>query len=143
MNKLIELSPIEAQLYWPEAEKYLAKAVKNDYDSQQLRVIKGRVFAGMNTLWKIDDEEGATIAWGTTFIYTADGNTIVAQIYVATMDDLTTVTEKLGEFENWAHNKGVHYIEVVGRLGWSKPLRALGFEHNYTSLTKEVYRELH
>jgi hypothetical protein len=143
MNTLVELSSIEAQLHWPEAEEYLSQAVKNDYDSTQLRIIKGRVFAGMNTLWRIDNEEGAAIAWGTTFIYTADGNTIVAQIYVATTDDLNAIIEKFDEFENWAHVRGVHYIEVVGRLGWSKPLRALGFEHNYTSLTREVYRELH
>jgi hypothetical protein len=142
MNKLIELSPIDAQVHWPEAEEHLAKAVGNEYEEQQLRIIKGRVFAGLNTLWKVE-EEGQPVAWCTTLIYTGDGLTNIVQIQLGTSEDLKFLLDKIDEFEVWAFNHGAHYIEVVGRQGWTKPLKALGFEHNYTSLLKQVYEELH
>ena len=143
MNRLVELSIWDAQIHWPEAEVWLGQSVDTDFREEQLKVIQGRVFAGMNTLWKLEGDYGETLAWCTTMVYTSDGLHSVVQIHVATAKDLELMTEKLGEFEAWAHARKIDYIEVIGRYGWIRKLKDLDFEHNYTSLLRRVFQELH
>jgi hypothetical protein len=143
MNRLVELSALDAQYHWAEAEEWLAQASHNEYRAEQLQTLKGRVFTGMAALWRIEDEIGRTIGWAATTIYTPDGIIKVVQIDLATGGRLTDFTEHLHEFEQWAHEHGVDYIEVIGRAGWTRALAPLGFEHNFTSLLKRVYKELH
>lgn len=143
MNRLVELSVLDAQLYWNEAEAWLTEATDSEYRVEQLQMLKGRVFTGMAALWKIEGECGETRGWASTTIYTPDGITRVVQIDLATGGRLEEFTEQLDEFYRWAHSHGIDYIEVIGRHGWMRKLSPLGFEHNFTSLLKRVYKELH
>ena len=143
MSRLVELSTFDAQVYWPEAEEWLSEAAENEYREERLRVLKGRVFTGLAALWRIEDEDGKTLGWAATMIYTPDGIIKVVQIDLATGGRLEDFTERLDEFENWAHENGIDYIEVLGLVGWMRKLQPLGFEHYYTSLLKRVYGELH
>jgi hypothetical protein len=97
----------------------------------------------MAALWRIEDEAGQALGWATTTIYTPDGDTKIVQIDLATGGSIDDFTEHLHEFEQWAHSHEIDYIEVVGRYGWMRRLAPLGFEHNFTSLLKRVYKELH
>ncbi len=143
-TKMIELNQAQAILRWPIAEEYLRKALDFNHD-QELLNIKARVMAGINTLWVIEDEEGAPIAYGVTYMYSPDGIIFTVQIRLATTTNfaLEKFIEKLDEFEIWAHNQGAHYIEIAGRKGWEKIMKPHGFKHNYTSLMKRVTKELH
>lgn len=143
MNKLVEMNVMQAQLVWEEAEAHLRRAINDEDKDEALRLLKGRVFAGMNTLWRVDDEFGKVLAWGTTTLYTGDGVIVTAQISLACTRDMKLFLGNLDEFEVWAHKHGAHYIEVIGRFGWTKVLKPLGFAHNYTSLTKRIFQELH
>lgn len=140
---LREISTVEAQRIWPDAEEYLVHAV-DDIDKEEfLRNLKAKVFAGMNTLWMIEDEDGQPLAYAVTVIFTPDGITKSIQIYMATGEDLDMFTSQIDQFTVWCIKRGVDFIEVVGRKGWEKVLRPLGFSHNYTSLLKRISEELH
>lgn len=143
MNTLREISTVEAQRIWPAAEEYLIHAV-DDMDKENfLRMIKAKVFAGMNTLWVLEDENEEPIAYAITVIFTPDGISKSIQIYMATGRDLEIFTSQLDQFTVWCIKHEIDFIEVVGRKGWEKILKPLGFSHNYTSLLKRISEELH
>ena len=140
MNDLIQVKQTQVPYVWEEAEKYLVRAMQ---DERTITNTKARVFAGLDNLWAVADKDGEPLAWATTLLYTEDGVKVTAQIRLAATDDMKLFVEKMPEFERWAHEKGAHFIEVVGRKGWEKVLKSDGFTFNYTSLVKRVYKELH
>ena len=140
---LREVSTIEAQRIWGAAEEYLIHAVTDMDKEEFLRNIKAKIFAGMNTLWVLEDENEVPVAYAVTVIFTPDGISKTVQIYMATAQSLAMFTEQLDQFTVWCIKREIDFIEVVGRKGWEKVLRPLGFRHNYTSLLKRISEELH
>lgn len=143
MDKLILLDPIQAQVEWPNAAPALRRAVLHGEPDLELRTLRIRVANGLTQLWKVVDEKGKVSAWATTYLYSSNQNQQTAQITMAAADNAEDFLEMLAPFEEWAKLQGVEVIEVIGREGWKKLLRPHGFSHNYTSFTKEVYKELH
>ncbi len=139
----IELDQFEAQQVWAEAEMYLRKAVTDDDPDTYLRGVQARVFAGLVTLWKVVDEKERAVAWAISILYTVDGVSNIAQLSLGTAEDLNYFLEHDDEFVAWALQRNVEYIEVIGRKGWEKILKPLGFIHNHTSLMRHISEELH
>lgn len=143
MNRLEQIPQASVYAAWEEAEEFLGKAVASAQRAEALEHLKHRCLNGLNQLWKVKDDKGETVAWGTTTLYTPDGVNNYMQIDTASATDLTPLLERMDEFESWAISKNVHYIEVIGRLGWTRVLKSKGFIHNYTSSIKPVVKELH
>jgi len=141
---LKEASIIEAQMLWPEAEVHLREAVSEREEDPEsfLRHLKARVFAGLHTLWILEDE-GESVAYAVTVLYSPDGITNIAQIYMAQGRDLDLFLSQMDQFIAWTLRHEAHYIEVIGRKGWEKVLKPYGFTHNYTSLLRRINEELH
>lgn len=139
----IELSQFDAQEVWPEAEEYLRKAVTDDDPDETLRCVQARIFAGLSTLWKVEDEQGNAVAYAVSVLYTVSGNINYAQLSLATAKDLNYFISHEDEFIVWAIKRNVHYIEVIGRKGWERVLKPHGFTHNHTSLLKRIGAEIH
>lgn len=137
-----ELDLVEVRHYWPEAVGYLRRAVYGADPDGYLRNVQASVFAGLNTLWRIENK-GKLQAYAVTHIYTTDGISRVAQIHLLTTESMDEVLELLDYFTAWATNRGVEWIEVIGRKGWERKLRPYGFNHEYTSLMKHVIERIH
>jgi hypothetical protein len=141
MIKLKELGLSEAMEAWPTAEQFLVEAHDDDTDkADAMRVLKSKVFSGLNTLWEITDD-GRPVAYGVTIIYTPDGISKTAQVYLATSTEMDLLLDQVDQFESWAIQRGVNYLEVIGRKGWERKLKPHGFNHSYTSLVKRVNQE--
>jgi hypothetical protein len=140
--ELVEFTPAEAMLVWHEAEAYLSEAIDSNDKPAFLRGIHSKVATGVNSLWAFHENE-EVLGYAITIIYTPDGLTRTAQIYLASVIDKSNLLSQLDQFEVWAMRQDVDYIEVVGRRGWERMLKPYGFIHNYTSLTKRVTQELH
>ncbi len=140
---LKQLSQVEAMQEWPEAEDFLRHAVIDDYPERYIRNVQAFIFSGMHHLWKLVDEENKTVAYAVINVYTNDGITNVAQMYLATSKGLEEVLSHMDEFIAWTIKSKIDYIEIIGRKGWEKVLRPYGFTHNHTSLIKRVTQELH
>lgn len=144
MMELTALKQAEVGQYWPEAEQYLLTAVHASEDDPAafMRQVKARVFAGINTLWVLRDEKTIS-AYAITILYSPDGVVNIAQIALAHAKDLEILLAQMDVFVTWAIGKKLDYIEVIGRKGWEKTLKPLGFRHNYTSLLRRITEELH
>ena len=144
MEYFLESIP-EVDLYsvWPRAEEELKKAVRVGNVEVYLRDLKARIFGGMNQLWVVKDQEGEEAGFAVTMLYTPNGITATAQIYLAAGEKADALLAVLDQFEAWAVKRGINMIEIVGRKGWESVMRPYGFSHNYTSLVKEVVSEIH
>lgn len=141
MIELREMAVPEAMEAWPVAETFLIHAISDGVDKEDaMRLLKSKIFAGANSLWEIK-ENGQPVAYAVTIIYTPDGVVNTAQVYLATSWDKQILLEQLDQFEAWAIQRGVQYLEVVGRKGWERQLKPYGFQHSYTSLVKRVNQE--
>jgi hypothetical protein len=138
-----EIDQTEAPLLWREAEGFLSAAVIDSDPTNYLRNVQARIFSGLNTLWKLEDEDGKAVAYVVTVIYSPDGLHRTVQLYLATSESLQHLLVQMDQFIAWALKNKVDYIEVVGRKGWEKALRPYGFSHNHTSLIKRINEELH
>lgn len=138
-----ELNVAEAVFFWDEAESFLRDAIILQDKESFIRNVKARIFSGLHTLWKIDDIAKGTLAYAVTSIYTPDGLSKIAQIYLATTEDMEVFIQEMAQFEIWALKNDVSFIEIIGRKGWEKVLKPFGFRHNHTSLLKRIARELH
>ena len=137
-----ELNPIEVRHYWPEAELHLRRAVYGADPDGYLRNVQAACFAGINTLWRIE-ESNELLAYVVTNIYTVDGIMRVAQLHLMTATDIEELLPLLDYFEVWVQKHQVDWIEVIGRKGWERMLKPYGFKHEYTSLLKRVTKEIH
>lgn len=142
MIKAIELAPQDAYSTWPAAELYLRRAVIGLDPEGYLRNIQAKVFAGINTLWQIEDNEQVE-AYAVTGLYTMDGLKTIAQLHLMTADDMEKILPLLDQFHVWAIKHGASWLEIVGRKGWERKLRPYGYRHEYTSVMKRVNEELH
>ena len=144
MIKLRETSIIEAQLLWPNADKYLRQAISDIEDDPDtfMRQLQAKIFSGVHTLWVMEDGK-KQVAYAVTAVYSGDGIVNIAQIYLAQGNDLDLFLDKMDEFTVWALKNGAHFIEVIGRKGWERVLRPYGFKHNFTSLLRRITEELH
>ena len=140
--KANELNSTEVRTHWDEAEVWLRRAVRGADPDSYLRNVQATLFAGINTLWRIEEEE-KTIAYCVTNMYTVDGLNKIAQLHLMTAESLEEVIPLLDYFEIWAKKKGADWIEVIGRKGWERRLKPYGFNHEYTSLIKRVATEIH
>jgi len=138
---LKELTPLEAQIAWQEAEAYILRAADGDDPEVFVRSLQARVFAGLNTLWRLE-EEGKLQGYAVTVVYTSDGVERVAQIYLASGESLEAFLAQTDAFLAWAIRHKIDHIEIQGRKGWEKILRPYGFTHNYTSLVRRVDERL-
>ena len=136
-----EISLAEIPNVWPEAQKYLKAAVEDRDPDSFLRSVQAKIFAGLHTLWRVVDDAGELVGYVVTTIYTPDGVTKIAQIYMASANDLSLLTRQMPHYLEWADKRGVHLIEIIGRKGWEKILAPYGFKHNYTSLLRRVREE--
>ena len=136
-----EIMLAEIPSIWPEAREYLRDAVEDQDPDSFLRNVQAKIFAGLHTLWRIVDEAGELVGYVVTTIYTSDGVTKVAQIYMASGNDLDLLVQEMDHYIEWADARGVHLIEIIGRKGWEKILAPYGFKHNYTSLLRRVREE--
>lgn len=137
-----ELNQFEVRQYWPEAEDHLRSAVRGVDPVGYLRNVQAALFAGLNTLWRIE-EDGDLSAYCVTNIYSTDGVGAIAQIHLFASDDMKKALPLLDYFTVWAKRRGVDYIEVIGRKGWERALKPYGFRHEYTSLFKRITEEIH
>ena len=136
-----EITLAEIPSIWPEAREYLRDAVEDRDPDSFLRDVQAKIFAGLHTLWRIVDEAGELVGYVVTTIYTSDGVTKIAQIYMASGNDLDLLVQEMDHYVEWADERGVHLIEIIGRKGWEKILAPYGFKHNYTSLMRRVREE--
>lgn len=141
MNTLVQLTPLEAQFFWPEAEPFLRPAVHHTDPEAYLQLIHSRIVGAVNQLWRISDEEGISKGYAVTELYTA-GHQVIAQIHMGA-GKLEDFLEQLDSFEYWAREQGAQTIQIIGRKGWEKIMKPFGFNHDYTSLTKRVNLEFH
>lgn len=137
-----ELELLDVQRYWPEAEVHLRRAVSGADPDSYMKTVQANVFAGLNTLWRIE-EEGKLQAYAVTRVYTVDGLNKVAQVHLMTARDMEEVLPLLDYFAVWAKKRGIDWLEVIGRKGWERKLKPYGFLHEYTSLMKRVTEEIH
>ncbi len=140
--KMNKLEPVEILTHWEEVESFLRPAIIGDADVT-LTAIRTHAIGQLKQIWKFSDDSGKTTGYAVTEIYTPDGDTITAQIHFAAADDISFLTNHLDHFEHWAREAGANQIEIIGRKGWEKIMRPLGFIHNYTSLTRHIAKELH
>ena len=144
MLNLTQVDFREVNFIWPEAEQYLRLAVdETTSEESYMRNMKARVFSGANQLWKVADEGGKPIAYAITGIYSPDGTSITAQIYMGAASNMDGFLSVFDQFEVWAKKNGVTFIEVIGRKGWEKKMKPYGFCHNYTALIKHIPKGLH
>lgn len=136
-----ELDLLGVQRYWSEAESLLKRAVYGADPDGYVRNVRAALFAGINTLWRIE-ESGVLSGYVVTNFYTVDGLSKVAQIHLMTVESMKEVLSLLDYFEVWAKTQGAEWVEVIGRKGWERVLKPYGFNHEYTSLLKRI-TEIH
>lgn len=137
------LDMMEVRQHWPEAESWLLRAVHGRDPERYMRNVQASLFAGISTLWRIEEEFGELSAYCVTNTYTVDGMNTIAQIHLMTAESIEDVLPLMDYFTVWAKKKGADWIEVIGRKGWERMLRPYGFTHEYTSLMKRVIEEIH
>ena len=137
-----ELNMFEVRSHWPEAEVHLRRAVSGCDPDGYMKNVQAAVFAGINTLWRIEEDEELS-AYVVTNLYTVDGLNTVAQIHLMTASDMEKILPLMDYFTVWAKKHNADWIEVIGREGWKRMLKPYGFKHEYTSLLKRVVEEIH
>lgn len=137
-----ELNMLEVRQHWPEAEVHLRRAVRGCDPESYMRTVQASVFAGINTLWRIEQDD-KLLAYCVTNFYSTNGLHTIAQIHLLTTSDMEEVLPLLDYFNVWAKKSGANWIEVIGRKGWERKLKPYGFNHEYTSLMKRVIEEIH
>lgn len=132
MTRREELAQISRE--FDEAAPYLQAAIEYDRSrGYDLSDIKDRVMLGDLQLWRGDDWAAVTEVLNyprrrTVLIHLAGGK-------------LTSMVQANDDLEEFARVMGADYIEIIGRKGWARRLRDMGYEEAAVHLVKEVPHE--
>lgn len=138
---------------WPltriaRAESCITACIQRIVDEVPERLtvdwLLGEVRAGRQDLWVAYDEtspdEVVMVAFTEILHYLATGYTFMKIVGLGgrRLDELLPL---LDELEEWGRRNGAQSVEIVGREGWSRRLKARGYEHKSTSVAKALSKE--
>ena len=135
--------PVEyVDRYWSDASALLERAVNGSRGRYNVESLYLEIVNGDSHLWVIfEGEDNIVSAFTTQFMhYPLKMNLSV--VFLGSDDSLGNFSGKwvdlMPELMEWAKFHGCNSIEVVGRRGWLRVFRDLGFKESYTMIEGEV-----
>ena len=135
--------PVEyVDRYWGDASGLLERAIKESGGRYNIESVYLEIISGASHLWVIfEGDDNVVCAFTTQFIhYPLKINLSV--VFLGSDDSLGNFSgkwvESMSELMEWAKVHGCSSVEVVGRRGWLRVLRDLGFKQSYVSIECEV-----
>jgi hypothetical protein len=126
------VQPEEIPVAWPGVVNHITQALKYSYELE-LEEVRRKLLTGEMQLWLVTDE-GRLKATLVTEITPP-----IFNLLLVGGEDVDEWIDHLVEVCEWfGAQHGCKYLEVVGREGWRKIGRRLGFEHLYTIYRKEI-----
>tara|TARA_Y100001949_G_scaffold172721_1_gene177204 strand:- start:90 stop:557 length:468 start_codon:yes stop_codon:yes gene_type:complete len=135
--------PVEyVDRYWGDASRLLERAVGQSGGRYNIESIYLEIVRGDSHLWVIfEGEDNVVCAFTTQFIYYPLRMNL-SVVFLGSDDSLGNFSGKwvelMPELMEWAKLHGCGAIEIVGRRGWLRVFRDLGFKESYTTIEGEV-----
>ena len=128
--------------YWAQASGMLERAVNESRGRYNLEALYLEIIKGDCHLWVIfEGEDNVVSAFTTQFIYYPLKMNL-SVVFLGSDDSLGGFSgmwvDLMPELMEWAKLHGCSAIEVVGRKGWLRVFRELGFKESFTMIEGEV-----
>ena len=135
--------PIEyLDRYWPVASELLARGVETSRGRYNIESLYLELVRGESHLWLIfEGDDNVVCAFTTQFAYYPLKMNL-SVVFLGSDDSLGDFSGKwvdlMPELMEWAKIHGCSAVELVGRRGWLRVLRGLGFRESYSMIEGEV-----
>lgn len=128
-------------LAWPVAAPLLAPAVELSEGRYDLASVYEKLAQKFALLWLIDDDKDETVAAFVSRIAAYPRKKLLCIDFLGgdRMPEWVGIVD--ATLANYARDAGLEGLEMAGRLGWTKPLGALGWRQNAVSLVKPLPSE--
>ena len=134
MNYLSPITNMEVVAARAEEIQDLLERVEDRH--VMVKDMEAHVRSGEWLLWLVTDEAQVIHALAiTTFVYYPR---LTAFRIIFTAGDNEDWANRMGELETFAAANGAAEVEVLGRKGWERVLKARGFEFQNITLTKRI-----
>lgn len=139
-----KVAPENVEKAWVHAIPWLQKAMLETNDlHRELSWMKKQLEAGALQLWAIQDkrQDQKPICFLVTEIHDIEGFKILVIKWCAG-EKMFEWLEDLAVMEKWALEHGIHKVEIMGRKGWEKTLKSLGYSFEFITVSKLLTRGL-
>lgn len=128
-------------LAWPVAAPLLAPAVELSEGRYDLASVYEKLAQKFALLWLIDDDKDETVAAFVSRIAAYPRKRMLCIEFLGgdRMEEWVETTDQV--LTDYARDAGLEGLEMSGRLGWTRPLGALGWKQSAVSLVKPLPSE--
>ena len=128
-------------LAWPVAAPLLAPAVELSEGRYDLTAVYEKLAQKFALLWLIDDGKDETVAAFVSRIAVYPRKRMLCVEFLGGegMPEWVSTVDKV--LAAYARDAGLEGLEMSGRLGWTRPLGALGWKQSAVSLVKPLPSE--
>jgi hypothetical protein len=137
------VSPLFVEAHWPRVEHWIARAIDKPDPAEDLAIIKHKMLQSVAQLW-IGQKP---MTWEIDLVLVTEGMILedipTLVLRWCTAENLEDKVFDLGLVELWAFKQGYRRLQVWGRRGWERKLRALGFTHSFSVMDKFIEQGLH
>ena len=117
---------------WDSASVLLKKAVELSENSHDLDSLYEEIMSGSHDLWAIFKEDDDLLAVFTTQLCKYPRKTSLAITFCGSHDRMGGVSgywnEAMNQLVSIALSYGIESIEIIGRRGWTRVFRDMGFK---------------
>ena len=137
---MIRLEGIRAEhldLYWPHVAGFIQSAIVDYASTWELADVRRELDNEQLQLWVIWDHEKIIGASATEIISTVRGKTCA--IPIVGCDDMgVAIGAVLETVEAWAKSIGCSRLQGVGRKGWERALKPMGWKNYAIQIEKAI-----
>jgi hypothetical protein len=134
--KLYRLHRWEVSKVWPTVKPWIEEALDRSNSDFSIEYFRQKIDCGDTLLWIIVD--GRILAAGTTeCLHLQNGRKLclVSTLAGANMAVWDGLWEQV---EDYARREGCDGIQIVGRVGWVRHMKARGFKQPWVMLEKKL-----
>ena len=126
---------------WDDASGFLERAAEESSGRYSVSSIRQEIDNGRQQLWILFEGEDKMIAALTTMVVSYPLKRVLSVAFCGSNDESNWYRNReiiIDSFRRWAVDRGCNGVEVVGRAGWERVLRPLGFSKTFTTLEARV-----
>jgi len=144
MSDSVSFTPVSPELVdycWIEAGSMLKRACDFSTGRYDIISLRKEIDSGSQVLWLLYRGDNELIAAITTAVSAYPLKKLLNISFCGSNDEGIWLKHRdiiISTLETWAHEAGCDGIEVVGRAGWAKSLKPLGFKKTYTTMEKDI-----
>ena len=124
--------------YGDDITKAMNKIVERFPDDISLKNIAEEIANGKRQLWLILDDKDAFVAFVTSHIEKLENGKKRVELLELAGEGGPKIADMIEPIEAWAKSIGASEICPIGRIGWSKIMRAHGYSPSVVKYRKEL-----